>query len=145
MVCWRCIGALSPTEGVLFGGLTGSDAAPVRLDDAWLPCDYRLFLTASNSTYVREPEEVPVAGSTLTREGAARLIRKRSRDGDDARTGAFASRSSASSSCALANLVCSSRSRGDIRGGIGRATSPHTSCGGNGGVMLRARSTAPRC
>ena len=33
---WAAATALSPTEGVLFGGLTGSDAEPRRLDDAWL-------------------------------------------------------------------------------------------------------------
>ena len=33
---WAAAAALSPTEGVLFGGLSGNDDAPVRLDDAWL-------------------------------------------------------------------------------------------------------------
>ena len=33
---WAAAAALSPTEAVLFGGLSGSDEAPLRLDDAWL-------------------------------------------------------------------------------------------------------------
>ena len=33
---WAAAAALSKTEGVLFGGLAGSDAAPERLGDAWL-------------------------------------------------------------------------------------------------------------
>lgn len=33
---WTAAAALSPTEGLLFGGLAGSDAAPERLGDAWL-------------------------------------------------------------------------------------------------------------
>lgn len=33
---WAAATALSPTEGVLFGGLAGSDSEPRRLDDAWL-------------------------------------------------------------------------------------------------------------
>ena len=33
---WAAAAALSPTRGLLFGGLAGSDAAPERLGDAWL-------------------------------------------------------------------------------------------------------------
>jgi len=33
---WAAAAALSETEGVLYGGLTGTDDAPVRLNDAWL-------------------------------------------------------------------------------------------------------------
>jgi hypothetical protein len=33
---WAAATAVSPTTGVLFGGLSGSDAAPKRLDDAWV-------------------------------------------------------------------------------------------------------------
>ena len=33
---WAAATALSPTEGVLHGGLSGSDAEPLRLDDTWL-------------------------------------------------------------------------------------------------------------
>ena len=33
---WAAAAALSDTSGVLFGGLAGSDAAPERLEDAWV-------------------------------------------------------------------------------------------------------------
>ena len=33
---WGAATAISPTEGIMFGGLTGDDKAPVRLDDCWL-------------------------------------------------------------------------------------------------------------
>lgn len=33
---WAAATAISPTEGVLFGGLAGSDAEPERLGDTWL-------------------------------------------------------------------------------------------------------------
>ena len=33
---WAAATALSPTVGVLFGGLAGDDKAPSRLDDAWV-------------------------------------------------------------------------------------------------------------
>ena len=33
---WGAAAALSPSEGIIFGGLTGSDEAPRRLDDAWV-------------------------------------------------------------------------------------------------------------
>ena len=33
---WGASASLSPSEGILFGGLAGDDASPVRLDDAWL-------------------------------------------------------------------------------------------------------------
>lgn len=33
---WAAAAALSPTEAVLFGGLSGSDADPIRTNDAWL-------------------------------------------------------------------------------------------------------------
>ena len=32
---WAAAAALSDMEGVVFGGLAGSDAAPERLGDAW--------------------------------------------------------------------------------------------------------------
>ena len=32
---WAAAAALSDREGVVFGGLAGSDAAPERLGDAW--------------------------------------------------------------------------------------------------------------
>lgn len=33
---WAAAAALSPTEAVLFGGLSGSDESPVRMKDVWL-------------------------------------------------------------------------------------------------------------
>ena len=33
---WGAMTAVSPTMGVLFGGLAGDDVNPRRLDDAWL-------------------------------------------------------------------------------------------------------------
>ena len=56
---WGAAAALSPSEGILFGGLTGSDEAPRRLDDAWLlKID---GITSKNNVYTCNIDEMPTA------------------------------------------------------------------------------------